>query len=133
MNNYVKILEGLCLKKCDFFLLKNSITYLWCIFIGIICSTFLNFNVEKDNVILFLILVLSGMMISIFIDYVFKDKKLDSEMRDNKSIVMYVVIYLTLRWFPRLFPRSIIELVFFLTVIFLLIIGQKFFIDKKIN
>lgn len=116
-----------------FFLLKNSITYLWCIFIGIICSTFLNFNVEKDNVILFLILVLSGMMISIFIDYVFKDKKLDSEMRDNKSIVMYVVIYLTLRWFPRLFPRSIIELVFFLTVIFLLIIGQKFFIDKKIN
>ena len=116
-----------------FFLLKNSITYLWCIFIGIICSTFLNFNVEKDNVILFLILVLSGMMISIFIDYVFKDKKLDSEMRDNKSIVMYVVIYLTLQWFPRLFPRSIIELVFFLTVIFLLIIGQKFFIDKKIN
>ena len=120
-------------KKLRFFLLKNSITYLWCIFIGIICSTFLNFNVEKDNVILFLILVLSGMMISIFIDYVFKDKKLDSEMRDNKSIVMYVVIYLTLRWFPRLFPRSIIELVFFLTVIFLLIIGQKFFIDKKIN
>jgi|GEM_PF-3337773 hypothetical protein len=120
-------------KKMRFFLLKNSITYLWCIFIGIICSTFLNFNVEKDNVILFLILVLSGMMISIFIDYVFKDKKLDSEMRDNKSIVMYVVIYLTLRWFPRLFPRSIIELVFFLTVIFLLIIGQKFFIDKKIN
>jgi hypothetical protein len=120
-------------KKMRFFLLKNSITYLWCIFIGIICSTFLNFNVEKDNVILFLILVLSGMMISIFIDYVFKDKKIDSEMRDNKSIVMYVVIYLTLRWFPRLFPRSIIELVFFLTVIFLLIIGQKFFIDKKIN
>ena len=120
-------------KKMRFFLLKNSITYLWCIFIGIIFSTFLNFNVEKDNVILFLILVLSGMMISIFIDYVFKDKKLDSEMRDNKSIVMYVVIYLTLRWFPRLFPRSIIELVFFLTVIFLLIIGQKFFIDKKIN
>ena len=120
-------------KKMRFFLLKNSITYLWCIFIGIICSTFLNFNVEKDNVILFLILVLSGMMISIFIDYVFKDKKLDSEMRDNKSIVMYVVIYLTLRWFPRLFPRSIIELVFFLTVTFLLIIGQKFFIDKKIN
>ena len=120
-------------KKMRLFLLKNSITYLWCIFIGIICSTFLNFNVEKDNVILFLILVLSGMMISIFIDYVFKDKKLDSEMRDNKSIVMYVVIYLTLRWFPRLFPRSIIELVFFLTVIFLLIIGQKFFIDKKIN
>jgi membrane-associated HD superfamily phosphohydrolase len=120
-------------KNMRFFLLKNSITYLWCIFIGIICSTFLNFNVEKDNVILFLILVLSGMMISIFIDYVFKDKKLDSEMRDNKSIVMYVVIYLTLRWFPRLFPRSIIELVFFLTVIFLLIIGQKFFIDKKIN
>lgn len=120
-------------KKMRFFLLKNSITYLWCIFIGIICSTFLNFNVEKDNVILFLILVLSGMMISIFIDYVFKDKKLDSEMRDNKSIVMYVVIYLTLRWFPRLFPRLIIELVFFLTVIFLLIIGQKFFIDKKIN
>ena len=120
-------------KKMRFFLLKNSITYLWCIFIGIICSTFLNFNVEKDNVILFLILVLSGMMISSFIDYVFKDKKLDSEMRDNKSIVMYVVIYLTLRWFPRLFPRSIIELVFFLTVIFLLIIGQKFFIDKKIN
>ena len=120
-------------KKMRFFLLKNSITYLWCIFIGIICSTFLNFNVEKDNVILFLILVLSGMMISIFIDYVFKDKKLDSEMRDNKSIVMYVVIYLTLRWFPRLFPRSIIELVFFLTVIFFLIIGQKFFIDKKIN
>ena len=120
-------------KKMRFFLLKNSITYLLCIFIGIICSTFLNFNVEKDNVILFLILVLSGMMISIFIDYVFKDKKLDSEMRDNKSIVMYVVIYLTLRWFPRLFPRSIIELVFFLTVIFLLIIGQKFFIDKKIN
>lgn len=120
-------------KKMRFFLLKNSITYLWCIFIGIICSTFLNFNVEKDNVILFLILVLSGMMISIFIDYVFKDKKLDSEMRDNKSIVMYVVIYLTLRWFPRLFPKSIIELVFFLTVIFFLIIGQKFFIDKKIN
>ena len=120
-------------KKMRLFLLKNSITYLWCIFIGIICSTFLNFNVEKDNVILFLILVLSGMMISIFIDYVFKDKKLDSEMRDNKSIVMYVVIYLTLRWFPRLFPRSIIELVFFLTVIFLLIIGQKFFIYKKIN
>ena len=120
-------------KKMRFFLLKNSITYLWCIFIGIICSTFLNFNVEKDNVILFLILVLSGMMISIFIDYVFKDKKIDSEMRDNKSIVMYVVIYLTLRWFPRLFPRSIIELVFFLTVIFLLIIGQTFFIDKKIN
>ena len=120
-------------KKMRFFLLKNSITYLWCIFIGIICSTFLNFNVEKDNVILFLILVLSGMMISIFIDYVFKDKKLDSEMRDNKSIVMYVVIYLTLRWFPRLFPKSIIELVFFLTVIFSLIIGQKFFIDKKIN
>ena len=120
-------------KKMRLFLLKNSITYLWCIFIGIICSTFLNFNVEKDNVILFLILVLSGMMISIFIDYVFKDKKLDFEMRDNKSIVMYVVIYLTLRWFPRLFPRSIIELVFFLTVIFLLIIGQKFFIDKKIN
>lgn len=120
-------------KKMRLFLLKNSITYLWCIFIGIICSTFLNFNVEKDNVILFLILVLSGMMISIFIDYVFKDKKLDSEMRDNKSIVMYVVIYLTLRWFPRLFPRSITELVFFLTVIFLLIIGQKFFIDKKIN
>lgn len=120
-------------KKMRLFLLKNSITYLGCIFIGIICSTFLNFNVEKDNVILFLILVLSGMMISIFIDYVFKDKKLDSEMRDNKSIVMYVVIYLTLRWFPRLFPRSIIELVFFLTVIFLLIIGQKFFIDKKIN
>ena len=120
-------------KNMRFFLLKNSITYLWCIFLGIICSTFLNFNVEKDNVILFLILVLSGMMISIFIDYVFKDKKLDSEMRDNKSIVMYVVIYLTLRWFPRLFPRSIIELVFFLTVIFLLIIGQKFFIDKKIN
>lgn len=120
-------------KNMRFFLLKNSITYLWCIFIGIICSTFLNFNVEKDNVILFLILVLSGMMISIFIDYVFKDKKLDSEMRDNKSIVMYVVIYLTLRWFPRLFPKSIIELVFFLTVIFLLIIGQKFFIDKKIN
>ena len=120
-------------KKMRLFLLKNSITYLWCIFIGFICSTFLNFNVEKDNVILFLILVLSGMMISIFIDYVFKDKKLDSEMRDNKSIVMYVVIYLTLRWFPRLFPRSIIELVFFLTVIFLLIIGQKFFIDKKIN
>lgn len=120
-------------KKMRLFLLKNSITYLWCIFIGIICSTFLNFNVEKDNVILFLILVLSGMMISIFIDYVFKDKKIDSEMRDNKSIVMYVVIYLTLRWFPRLFPRSIIELVFFLTVIFLLIIGQKFFIDKKIN
>ena len=120
-------------KKMRLFLLKNSITYLWCIFIGIICSTFLNFNVEKDNVILFLILVLSGMMISIFIDYVFKDKKLDSEMRDNKSIVMYVVIYLTLRWFPRLFPRSIIELVFFLTVIFLLIIGQRFFIDKKIN
>lgn len=120
-------------KKMRLFLLKNSITYLWCIFIGIICSTFLNFNVEKDNVILFLILVLSGMMISIFIDYVFKDKKLDSEMRDNKSIVMYVVIYLTLRWFPRLFPKSIIELVFFLTVIFLLIIGQKFFIDKKIN
>lgn len=120
-------------KKMRLFLLKNSITCLWCIFIGIICSTFLNFNVEKDNVILFLILVLSGMMISIFIDYVFKDKKLDSEMRDNKSIVMYVVIYLTLRWFPRLFPRSIIELVFFLTVIFLLIIGQKFFIDKKIN
>ena len=120
-------------KKMRLFLLKNSITYLWCIFIGIICSTFLNFNVEKDNVILFLILVLSGMMISIFIDYVFKDKKLDSEMRDNKSIVMYVVIYLTLRWFPRLFPRSIIELVFFLTVIFLLIIGQNFIIDKKIN
>lgn len=120
-------------KKSHFFLLKNLTTYIGCVLVGIVCSTFLNFSVKRDNDILFLILAIFGVLISYLIDYIANSKKLNSQTKGNKSVITYMIIILSFRWYPGLFPKTVIELIFFLTILFLLVIVQRLYIEKNVK
>lgn len=107
------------------FLLENFLVYLGCIFVGAICNTFLDFNDKFDNNILFLILPISGVLLSLTINFLLRKNETYVQKKNNKRLVMLLLILIiVLRLFPTLYPKSMVELVIFLTVIFILVILQ---------
>lgn len=118
-------------EKARIFFLKNLITYLGCLVVGIVCNLFLDFSIERDSTILFLMLLLSGVFSSYLAEYTLTNKKSDPPARENKSVILFVGIFLVFRWFPSMFPKSVIELVIFLTGLFLLVIGRRVYIILK--
>ena len=63
------------MEKLDRFVLINDfISYIGLILISLVCNTFLNFDNEKENAILFLILIVSGVIISYLVAYAVKRK-----------------------------------------------------------
>lgn len=112
-------------KERKLFLLENFLVYLGCIFVGAICNTFLDFNDKFDNNILFLILPISGVLLSLTINFLLRKNETYVQKKNNKRLVMILLILIiVLRLFPTLYPKSMVELVIFLTVIFILVILQ---------
>ena len=118
--------------KLDRFALINDfISYIGLVLIGMLCNTFLNFDNEKENAILFLILIVSGLIISYLVAYAVKRKVPEYESKNNKSVLFYMILMLIVRWIPGIWPNTIVEVTFFLTFIFLLVVVRNVYIEKK--
>ena len=118
--------------KLDRFALINDfISYIGLVLIGMLCNTFLNFDNEKENAILFLILIVSGVIISYLVAYAVKRKVPEYESKNNKSVLFYMILMLIVRWIPGIWPTSIVELILFLTFLFLLVVVRNVYIEKK--
>ena len=118
--------------KLDRFALINDfISYIGLVLVGLICNTFLNFDNEKENAILFLILIVSGVIISYLVAYAVKRKVPEYESKNNKSVLFYMILMLIVRWIPGIWPNTIVEVTFFLTFIFLLVVVRNVYIEKK--
>ena len=120
------------MKKLDRFVLINDfISYIGLILISLVCNTFLNFDNEKENAILFLILIVSGVIISCLVAYAVKRKMPKYKSNNDKSILFYMILMLIVRWIPGIWPTSIVELILFLTFLFLLVVVRNVYIEKK--
>ena len=118
--------------KLDRFALINDfISYIGLVLVGLICNTFLNFDNEKENAILFLILIVSGLIISYLVAYAVKRKIPKYKSNNDKSILFYMILMLIVRWIPGIWPNTIVEVTFFLTFIFLLVVVRNVYIEKK--
>ena len=118
--------------KLDRFALINDfISYIGLVLIGMLCNTFLNFDNEKENAILFLILIVSGLIISYLVAYAVKRKIPEYKSKNNKSVLFYMILMLIVRWIPGIWPTSIVELILFLTFLFLLVVVRNVYIEKK--
>ena len=118
--------------KLDRFALINDfISYIGLVLIGMLCNTFLNFDNEKENAILFLILIVSGVIISYLVAYAVKRKVPEYESKNNKSVLFYMILMLIVRWIPGIWPTSIVEVILFLTFLFLLVVVRNVYIEKK--
>ena len=118
--------------KLDRFALINDfISYIGLVLIGMLCNTFLDFDNEKENAILFLILIVSGLIISYLVAYAVKRKVPEYESKNNKSVLFYMILMLIVRWIPGIWPTSIVELILFLTFLFLLVVVRNVYIEKK--
>ena len=118
--------------KLDRFALINDfISYIGLVLIGMLCNTFLNFDNVKENAILFLILIVSGVIISYLVAYAVKRKVPEYESKNNKSVLFYMILMLIVRWIPGIWPTSIVELILFLTFLFLLVVVRNVYIEKK--
>ena len=118
--------------KLDRFALINDfISYIGLVLIGMLCNTFLNFDNEKENAILFLILIVSGLIISSLVAYAVKRKVPEYESKNNKSVLFDMILMLIVRWIPGIWPTSIVELILFLTFLFLLVVVRNVYIEKK--
>ena len=118
--------------KLDRFALINDfISYIGLVLIGMLCNTFLNFDNEKENAILFLILIVSGLIISYLVAYAVKRKVPEKKKKNNKSVLFYMILMLIVRWIPGIWPTSIVELILFLTFLFLLVVVRNVYIEKK--
>lgn len=120
------------MEKLDWFALINDfVSYIGLILISLVCNTFLNFDNEKENAILFLILIVSGIIISYLVAYAVKRKIPEYESKNNKSVLFYMSLMLIVRWIPGIWPTSIVEVILFLTFIFLLVVVRNVYIGKK--
>ena len=122
------------MEKLDRFVLINDfISYIGLILISLVCNTFLNFDNEKENAILFLILILivSGVIFSCLVAYAVKRKMPKYKSNNDKSILFYMILMLIVRWIPGIWPTSIVELILFLTFLFLLVVVRNVYIEKK--
>ena len=118
--------------KLDRFALINDfISYIGLVLIGMLCNTFLNFDNEKENAILFLILIVSGLIISYLVAYAVKRKIPKYKSNNDKSILFYMILMLIVRWIPGIWPTSIVEVILFLTFLFLLVVVRNVYIEKK--
>ena len=118
--------------KLDRFALINDfISYIGLVLIGMLCNTFLNFDNEKENAILFLILIVSGVIISCLVAYAVKRKMPKYKSNNDKSILFYMILMLIVRWIPGIWPTSIVEVILFLTFLFLLVVVRNVYIEKK--
>lgn len=118
--------------KLDRFALINDfISYIGLVLVGLICNTFLNLDNEKENAILFLILTVSGLVISYLVAYAVKRKVPEYESKNNKSVLFYMILMLIVRWIPGIWPNTIVELILFLTFLLLLVVVRNVYIEKK--
>jgi len=97
-------------------LINDFISYIGLILISLVCNTFLNFDNGKENAILFLILIVSGVIISYLVAY---------------AVLFYMILMLIVRWIPGIWPTSIVEVILFLTFLFLLVVVRNVYIEKK--
>ena len=119
------------MEKLDRFALINDfVSYIGLILISLVCNTFLNFDNVKENAILFLILTVSGVIISYLVAYAVK-RKIPEESKNNKSVLFYMILMLIVRWIPGIWPTSIVEVILFLTFLFLLVVVRNVYIEKK--
>lgn len=114
-----------------FVLINDFVSYIGLILISLVCNTFLNFDNEKENAILFLILIVSGVIISYLVAYAVKRKIPEYESKNNKSVLFYMSLMLIVRWIPGIWPTSIVEVILFLTFLFLLVVVRNVYIEKK--
>ena len=112
-------------------LINDFISYIGLILISLVCNTFLNFDNEKENAILFLILIVSGVIISYLVAYAVKRKIPKYKSNNDKSILFYMILMLIVRWIPGIWPTSIVEVILFLTFLFLLVVVRNVYIEKK--
>ena len=112
-------------------LINDFISYIGLILISLVCNTFLNFDNGKENAILFLILIVSGVIISYLVAYAVKRKIPKYKSNNDKSILFYMILMLIVRWIPGIWPTSIVELILFLTFLFLLVVVRNVYIEKK--
>ena len=114
-----------------FVLVNDFINYIGLILISLVCNTFLNFDNVKENAILFLILIVSGVIISYLVAYAVKRKIPEYKSKNNKSVLFYMILMLIVRWIPGIWPTSIVEVILFLTFLFLLVVVRNVYIEKK--
>ena len=112
-------------------LINDFISYIGLILISLVCNTFLNFDNVKENAILFLILIVSGVIISYLVAYAVKRKMPKYKSNNDKSILFYMILMLIVRWIPGIWPTSIVEVILFLTFLFLLVVVRNVYIEKK--
>ena len=112
-------------------LINDFISYIGLILISLVCNTFLNFDNGKENAILFLILIVSGVIISYLVAYAVKRKIPEYKSKNNKSVLFYMILMLIVRWIPGIWPTSIVEVILFLTFLFLLGVVRNVYIEKK--
>lgn len=112
-------------------LINDFISYIGLILISLVCNTFLNFDNGKENAILFLILIVSGVIISYLVAYAVKRKIPEYKSKNNKSVLFYMILMLIVRWIPGNWPTSIVEVILFLIFLFLLVVVRNVYIEKK--
>ena len=112
-------------------LINDFISYIGLILISLVCNTFLNFDNGKENAILVLILIVSGVIISYLVAYAVKRKIPKYKSNNDKSILFYMILMLIVRWIPGIWPTSIVEVILFLTFLFLLVVVRNVYIEKK--
>lgn len=110
-------------------LINDFISYIGLILISLVCNTFLNFDNGKENAIL--ILIVSGVIISYLVAYAVKRKIPEYKSKNNKSVLFYMILMLIVRWIPGIWPTSIVEVILFLTFLFLLVVVRNVYIEKK--
>lgn len=108
-------------------LIKNISTFLGLVITGSVCNLFLNFKNDKENFILFIILLIASLLVSYLVDILFRNKNMKYDYPSNKSMLIYFAFILILRIFPQFYPSSLLELVYFLIFIFITISIKDFY------
>lgn len=114
-----------------FALINDFVSYIGLILISLVCNTFLNFDNGKENATLFFILTVSGLIISYSVTYAVRRKMPEYKSNNDKSILFYMILMLIVRGIPGIWPTSIVEVILFLTFIFLMVVVRNVYIEKK--
>lgn len=114
-------------------LVRNTVTFIGLISTSFFCSLFLNFKNENEGFILFLIFLITSFLISYSVDVILRKKSIHYTYNSDNSIMVYFTFILLSRVVPQFYPGSLVEVILFLTGIFIVITIKNFYFDKKLS
>lgn len=114
-------------------LVRNTVTFIGLISTSFFYSLFLNFKNENEGFILFLILLITSFLISYSVDVILRKKSIHYTYNSDNLMMVYFTFILLSRVVPQFYPSSLVEVILFLTGIFIVITIKNFYFDKKLS